>query len=96
MAAGVSILDTVTGPCRVRQISEYSFEMILTQGLNRQIRRMCEALDYRVARLQRVRIMNVHLDIPPGRWRDLSPAELAEIHRLTQDSAKTWEGDNSP
>lgn len=93
MAAGVPILDTVTRPCRVRQISEKSFEMILTQGLNRQIRRMCEALDYRVARLQRVRIMNVRLDIPPGRWRDLTPGELAEINRMTQESVGTWEGD---
>jgi 23S rRNA pseudouridine2604 synthase len=96
MAVGVPILDTVTRPCRVQQISEYSFGLILTQGLNRQIRRMCEALDYRVARLQRVRIMNVHLDLPPGRWRDLTASELDEIHRLTEDSAKTWEGDERP
>jgi 23S rRNA pseudouridine2604 synthase len=93
MAAGVAILDTVTRPCRVRQISEKSFEMVLTQGLNRQIRRMCEALDYRVARLQRVRIMNVRLDIPPGQWRDLTSGELTEINRMTQESVGTWEGD---
>lgn len=94
MAAGVPILDTVTRPCRVRQISEKSFEMVLTQGLNRQIRRMCEALDYRVARLQRVRIMNVRLDVPVGKWRQLTKDELAEIDRMTRDSAKTWEGDS--
>ena len=89
MAGGVPILDTVTRPCQVWQISPQSFHIVLTQGLNRQIRRMCEALDYRVARLQRVRIMNVHLDLPPGRWRNLSTEELTEIHRLTQSSSKT-------
>ena len=92
MSAGVPILGTVTKPCKVEQISEVSFQIVLTQGLNRQIRRMCEYLGYRVARLQRVRIMNVGLDLAPGRWRDLSAAELAEIHRLTAGSSKTWEG----
>jgi 23S rRNA pseudouridine2604 synthase len=92
MAAGVPILGTVTKACRVEQISEFSFEIVLTQGLNRQIRRMCEHLGYRVARLQRVRIMNVALDLAPGRWRELSASELAEIHRLTAESSKIWAG----
>jgi 23S rRNA pseudouridine2604 synthase len=91
MAQGVPILDTVTRPCRVRQISEYSFHIVLTQGLNRQIRRMCEFLDYRVARLQRIRIMNFHLDMPPGDWREWTESELAEIRRLTAQSQKTHE-----
>jgi 23S rRNA pseudouridine2604 synthase len=95
MSAGVPILDTVTRPCKVTQISDVSFKIVLTQGLNRQIRRMCEYLDYRVARLQRVRIMNVTLDLEPGRWRDLSADELAEIHRLTADSTKTWQGSDT-
>ena len=94
MAAGVPILGTVTQPCRVKQISEFSFKIVLTQGLNRQIRRMVEYLGYRVARLQRVRIMNVSLDLTPGQWRDLRADELAEIHRLTAESAKVWEGDD--
>jgi len=95
MSAGVPILDTVTRPCKVTQISDVSFKIVLTQGLNRQIRRMCEYLGYRVARLQRVRIMNVELDLEPGRWRDLSADELAEIHRLTADSTKTWQGSDT-
>lgn len=92
MSAGVPILGTRTNPCEVEQISEYSFRIVLTQGMNRQIRRMCEYFDYKVARLQRFRIMNVTLDVPPGAWRDLTRAELVEIHRRTEDSSKTWEG----
>jgi len=94
MATGVPILETVTRPCKVKQISDVSFTIVLTQGLNRQIRRMCEYLGYRVARLQRVRIMNVELDLEPGRWRDLRADELAEIHRLTAGSTKTWQGND--
>jgi len=77
MAAGVPILDTVTNPCKVTQVGKNTFRIVLTQGLNRQIRRMCEHFDYRVRRLQRVRIMHVHLGtLPVGKWRELSAAEL--------------------
>ncbi|MFD2586767.1 23S rRNA pseudouridine(2604) synthase RluF [Croceitalea marina] len=89
MENGVPILDTVTRKCKVEKISEKQFKIILTQGLNRQIRRMCEHLDYRVRKLKRVRIMNVHLDVPIGKWRDLTNAELIEINRLVSDSSKT-------
>jgi 23S rRNA pseudouridine2604 synthase len=77
MAAGVPILDTVTNPCRVTQVGRNTFRIVLTQGLNRQIRRMCEHFDYRVRRLQRVRIMHVQLSsLPVGQWRALTPTEL--------------------
>ena len=76
MSKGVRILGTKTLPCKVEQLSKYEFKIILTQGLNRQIRRMCEALGYEVYRLQRVRIMNIHLgNLPVGQWRDLTKKE---------------------
>ncbi len=89
MSNGVPILDTVTRKCGVRQIDKFKFKIILTQGLNRQIRRMCEYLEYRVVRLKRTRIMNVSLDTPVGQWRDLTKSELLEINRLVAESAKT-------
>lgn len=89
MGNGVPILDTVTRNCSVEQLSEKQFKIILTQGLNRQIRRMCEHLGYRVRRLKRVRIMNIILDVEVGKWRDLTSAELQEINRLVSDSSKT-------
>jgi len=89
MRNGVPILDTVTRKCEVEEISKYQFKIILTQGLNRQIRRMCEYLEYRVKKLRRVRIMNVKLDMPLGKWRDLTSEELDEIHRLVSSSSKT-------
>lgn len=92
MAAGVPILDTVTRTCKVKQTHKKEFRIILTQGLNRQIRRMCEYLDYRVVNLKRVRIMNVSLDIGKGKWRHLTKKEITEINRLVADSAKTFEG----
>ena len=92
MSNGVPILDTVTRKCKVEQISKFTFRIILTQGINRQIRRMCEFLDYRVKKLKRVRIMNVELDLPVGKWRDLTKQELKEINRLCADSSKTYEG----
>jgi len=95
MAAGVPILDTVTKECVVEQIGRKTFKIILTQGLNRQIRRMCEYLDYRVTKLKRVRIMNVELDIPHGTYRDLTKDELNEIYRLTAESTKTYEERNN-
>jgi 23S rRNA pseudouridine2604 synthase len=77
MAGGVRILDTKTKPCKVSRLGKYEFRIILTQGLNRQIRRMCEVFGYDVKRLQRVRIVNVRLDnLKPGRWRNLTEAEL--------------------
>lgn len=80
MAAGVPILDTVTLPCRIRQTGPKEFNIVLTQGLNRQIRRMCEALGYRVLTLERVRIMNIRLGhLKRGRWRNLNESELAEL-----------------
>jgi len=89
MENGVPILDTITRKCKVEQLSEKQFKIILTQGLNRQIRRMCEYLDYRVRKLKRIRIMNISLDVPVGKWRHLSSAELVEINRLISDSSKT-------
>lgn len=89
MRNGVPILDTVTRDCEVVQISTYQFRIILTQGLNRQIRRMCEFLDYRVKKLKRIRIMNVNLDLPVGKWRDLTQQELDTINRLVGNSSKT-------
>lgn len=82
MGAGVPILDTVTRPCEVKRLGEREFGIILTQGLNRQIRRMCEALGYRVVKLCRIRIMNLTLDsLKPGAYREVSGAELAELRR---------------
>ncbi len=89
MRNGVPILKTVTRKCDVEEISKFQFKIILTQGLNRQIRRMCEFLDYRVKKLIRVRIMNVTLDIPVGKWRDLTTDELTQINQLVSTSAKT-------
>lgn len=94
MSNGVPILGTVTRKCVVEQISRYEFRIVLTQGLNRQIRRMCEFLDYRVRKLKRVRIMNVALDVPVGQWRYLTQEELDEINRLTAASSKTHPGDS--
>lgn len=93
MAGGIPILDTVTRPCKVKQLGANKFNIVLTQGLNRQIRRMCEYLGYRVTTLKRVRIMNVNLDVPVGEWRYLTKQELTEIHRLTKFSDKTFEGE---
>jgi 23S rRNA pseudouridine2604 synthase len=89
MGAGVPILDTETKKCFVEQIGKSSFRIILTQGLNRQIRRMCEHFDYKVASLKRIRIMNVKLDIDKGKWRQLTPNELTKIQTLVGDSNKT-------
>ena len=91
MGQGVPILDTVTRPCIIKQTHKKEFKIILTQGLNRQIRRMCEYLDYRVVTLKRIRIMNVALDVPVGKWRNLTKEELTEINRMVKDSAKTHE-----
>lgn len=91
MSSGIPILDTVTQDCKVEQVSKFKFRIILTQGLNRQIRRMCDYLGFKVRQLKRVRIMNVALDVPVGKWRDLSQKELDTINSLTADSSKTHE-----
>lgn len=88
MREGVPILDTVTRPCRVYKLEEQKFKIILTQGLNRQIRRMCQYLSYNVQTLKRVRIMNITLDIPTGEWRELRPKELKKLNKLLRDSKK--------
>ena len=80
MSNGVPILDTVTKKCFVKQTHKNEFKIILTQGLNRQIRRMCEYLDYRVTELTRVRIMNVNLDLKVGKWRYLSAKEFKDLN----------------
>ena len=89
MSQGIPILDTITRPCKVKKIGDYRFKIILTQGLNRQIRRMCEYLGYNVVRLKRIRIMNIHLDLKVGEHRDLSKSELKELNRLIEPSSKT-------
>ena len=82
MAGGVPILDTVTRPCEVTKISKNTFRIVLTQGLNRQIRRMCEYFQYKVVRLKRVRIMNLHLgSLPSGNTRALTQQETKELYR---------------
>lgn len=90
MSTGVPVLDTITQKCVIKQESETVFKIILTQGLNRQIRRMCEYLDYEVKKLKRIRIMNVSLNnLPSGKWRDLTKEELTEIMKMVSDSSKT-------
>ena len=91
MSNGVEILDTITKKCFVKQLGPRNFKIILTQGLNRQIRRMCEALGYRVQSLKRVRIMNIKLDVPTGKYRELSKEELLELNKLLENSSKTYE-----
>ncbi|MEH6891071.1 23S rRNA pseudouridine(2604) synthase RluF [Bacillus sp. JJ864] len=91
MAEGVKILGTKTLPCKVEQLSKYVFQITLTQGLNRQIRRMCEALGYDVYRLQRTRIMNIHLgNLPVGQWRDLSKKERNRLFQDLNYEPKEW------
>ncbi len=88
MGAGVPILDTVTRPCQVEQIGKYKFRIILTQGLNRQIRRMCEYFGYKVTRLERVRVMNIELgNLKPGEYRNVTEEELQELYELIKDSS---------
>lgn len=90
MQNGVPILDTITKKCKVERISRFVFKIVLIQGLNRQIRRMCEYLGYEVVALKRVRIMNVKLDnLQVGTWRNLTREELDVINKMVQDSKKT-------
>ncbi|WP_312076574.1 23S rRNA pseudouridine(2604) synthase RluF [Chryseobacterium sp.] len=89
MRNGVPILDTVTKKCEVDRIDDMTFRIVLTQGLNRQIRRMCEYLGYEVKKLKRIRIMNIKLDLPLGKWRDLTEAEMKDLNLLLENSSKT-------
>ena len=94
MGSGIPIMDTVTKRCKVEQIDKFYFRITLTEGLNRQIRKMCDYLSYEVYKLKRIRIMNIKIDdIPYGEWRDLSQKELAEINGLVADSRKTYDSD---
>ena len=90
MSNGIPILNTTTNKCFVEQLNTNTFKIILTQGLNRQIRRMCEYLNYRVIKLKRVRIMNVKLDVPIGKWRNLTKEELNFINNSVMNSKKTF------
>ncbi|MGY5848934.1 23S rRNA pseudouridine(2604) synthase RluF [Salegentibacter sp. F14] len=91
MSNGVPILNTTTKKCEVEKLGKYEFRIVLTQGLNRQIRRMCEFLGYQVNALKRIRIMNVTLDVPVGKWRELTEKELQTINKMVDDSIKTEE-----
>jgi 23S rRNA pseudouridine2604 synthase len=91
MSNGVPILDTVTRKCSVEQINTTVFKTVLTQGLNRQIRRMCEYLGYEVIALKRIRIINIPLDVQLGRYRDLTEVEIQELNQLIEPSSKTEE-----
>jgi 23S rRNA pseudouridine2604 synthase len=93
MSNGISILETVTQRCFVEQLDQLRFRIILTQGLNRQIRRMCEELNYKVTKLKRIRIMNITIDgIASGKWRYLDDSEIQKINSLVSNSIKTEEG----
>ena len=91
MSNGVKILNTITKNCFVKQLGPKKFKVILTQGLNRQIRRMCESLGYKVQSLKRTRIMNIKLDVPIGRYREFTKEELLELNRLLKNSLKTFD-----
>jgi len=91
MSKGVPILNTVTRPCEIKRIKDYEFKIILTQGLNRQIRRMCEYLGYRVKKLRRIRIMNIKLDIPLGEWRYFNDQEFSELKMMLSKSSSVHE-----
>jgi 23S rRNA pseudouridine2604 synthase len=90
MAGGVRILDTVTKPCKIRQTGKCEFTIILTQGLNRQIRRMCEVFNYTVLHLRRVRFVNLTLGVmKSGQWRNLTDAELSKLMGLGKPKARS-------
>ena len=91
MSKGVPILNTVTRPCEIKRVKDYEFKIILTQGLNRQIRRMCEYLGYRVKKLKRIRIMNIKLDIPLGEWRYFNDQDFSELKMMLSKSSSVHE-----
>jgi len=91
MSNGVEILETITKNCFAKQMGPRKFKIILTEGLNRQIRRMCDSLGYRVQSLKRVRIMNIKLDLPVGKYRELTKKELIKLNELLENSSKTFD-----
>jgi len=91
MSNGVEILETITKNCFAKQMGPRKFKIILTEGLNRQIRRMCDSLGYRVQSLKRVRIMNIKLDLPVGKYRELTKKELLKLNELLENSSKTFD-----
>ena len=91
MSNGVEILGSTTKKCFVQKLGPKKFKIILTQGLNRQIRRMCDSLGYRVNSLKRVRIMNIKLDVATGKYRKFTQEELIELYRLLENSSKTFD-----
>jgi 23S rRNA pseudouridine2604 synthase len=90
MSEGVPILNTVTRPCKVWRVDKFTFRIILTQGLNRQIRRMCEYFEYEVIFLKRIRIMDIMLDVPVGQWRYLNNDEVNDLNKSLVNSSKTF------
>ena len=94
MSSGVPILDTITRKCKLKKIGKNRFKIILTQGLNRQIRRMCEYLGYEVKKLKRVRIMNIKLDLKIGEYRSFTSSELKTLNELLKGSSKTYNQSN--
>lgn len=97
MSGGIYIEDLkqTTKKCKVEKLSKYSFRIVLTQGLNRQIRRMCDYLNYDVQTLKRVRIMNIVLDTPVGQYRELTPTEFKELNALLEKSKKSYQAKSS-
>jgi 23S rRNA pseudouridine2604 synthase len=91
MGNGIPIMDTMTKKCVVEKLSDFEFKIILVEGMNRQIRKMCDYLGYKVYRLKRIRIMNIDLDIAKGKWRYLTEEEMIEMNRLIKESTKTEE-----
>jgi len=91
MSNGVEILDTITKNCFVKQLGPKKFKIILTQGLNRQIRRMCDYLGYKVESLKRVRIMNIRLDVPSGKYREFTKEEFSKLNELLENSSKIFD-----
>ena len=89
MSNGVEILETKTKNCFVKKLGPKKFKIILTQGLNRQIRRMCDSLGYKVESLKRVRIMNIKLDVPTGKYREFTKKEILALNELLENSSKT-------
>ena len=95
MSTGIPILETVTKKCFVEKSTNFTFKIVLTQGLNRQIRRMCEYLEYEVKKLKRTRIMNVNLEnLEIGQWRELTSEEMEQINKMIATSSKTEEASN--
>lgn len=91
MSEGIPIMQTITNKCKVVQINKFYFKITLTQGLNRQIRKMCDYLSYEVYKLKRIRIMNINLDLPYGEWRYITKNEMIEINKIVKDSHMTFD-----